>query len=276
MRILFIADIFGKTGKYAVYKLLPSLKDEHKPDIIIANGENIAGGFGITPNLAGKLFHYGIDVITLGNHAYDRKQIFDYLDKESRILRPENYPPGNSGRGHMIYEFDDGRKLAIGVFSGRVFMNELDCPFRAVDEVLFEFSNETHMVFLDFHAETTSEKRAFANYVDGRVGAVCGTHTHVQTADNQILKSGTAFITDAGMTGPHDSVIGVRSDLVIQHMLLGRKVYFSPSKLGARLQGVVVDIDDETGLGQKIERLDIELEEDRENDGNSQKGEEDN
>ncbi|MFP4458181.1 MAG: TIGR00282 family metallophosphoesterase [Candidatus Zixiibacteriota bacterium] len=260
MKILFIADIFGKAGKYAVYSQIDELKKEYKPDIIIANGENIAGGFGITPNLASKLFHYGVDVITLGNHTFDRKEIEDYLDDNDRIIRPYNFPPGNHGRGKMVYEFDDGRKLGIAVLQGRIFMNNIDCPFRAADEVITQLREETVNIFVDFHAETTSEKRAFGNYLDGRVSAVCGTHTHVQTSDNQILKGGTAFITDCGMTGPHDSVIGVKTDLIVKHLISGRRVYFSPSKQGARLQGVVVDIDDDTGYGQNIDRLDIEVE----------------
>ncbi len=261
MRILFISDIFGKVGKRAVHGQLDGLREGYKPDIVIANGENIAGGFGITPNLAAKLHHYGVDIITGGNHTYDRDDIDDYLDENQRILRPENYPPGNRGRGYMVHELEDGRKIGIANFIGRVFMPQVDCPFRSADRVIDELADKTKTIFVDFHAETTSEKRAFANYVDGSVSAVIGTHTHVQTADEQILKGGTAFITDAGMTGPHDSVIGVKTGIVIRHMLLARKFKFAPSKEGGRFQGVFVVTDDDTGKALSIERIDIAEEE---------------
>jgi len=262
LRILFIADIFAKAGKKAVYDFLPQLEYRYNPDIIIANGENVAGGFGITPNLANKLFHYGIDVITLGNHAYDRKEIDTYLNNNPHIVRPDNYPPGNPGKGYIIHTLEDGRKLAVVNLMGRIYMNQLDCPFRAADRIIDEISKETNLIFIDFHAEATAEKRAFGRYVDGRVSAVCGTHTHIQTSDNHILPQGTAYITDAGMTGPHDSVIGVKTDLVLEHMLSGRKVFFTPSETDVRLQGAIIDIDDQTGKAISITRIDENTKED--------------
>lgn len=260
MRILFIGDIFGKPGKDAVHDLLAVVVEDHYPDIVIANGENIAGGFGLTINLAKKLFRYGIDVITTGNHIWDRSEADEVVTSDMNIVRPINFPPGTPGRGSLIFETDAGDKLAVLNAQGRVFMRCIDDPFRISMAEIERLKEITPFIFVDFHAEATSEKKAFGFYVDGHVSAVVGTHTHVQTSDNQVLPKGTAFITDAGMTGAHDSVIGVKPELGMEFLLSGRNVRFSPAEGNIRLQGVVIDID-KYGKAESIERIDIPLEE---------------
>lgn len=260
MRILFIGDIFGKPGKDAVHKLLSLVVEDFFPDVVIANGENIAGGFGLTVNLAKKLFRYGIDVITTGNHIWDRSEADELVSSDMRIVRPINFPPGTPGKGSLVFETDAGEKLAVLNAQGRVYMRCIDDPFRISMAEIERLKEITPYIFVDFHAEATSEKKAFGFYVDGHVSAVVGTHTHVQTSDNQVLPKGTAFITDAGMTGAHDSVIGVKPELGMEFLLSGRNVRFTPAEGNIRLQGVVIDID-KYGKAESIERIDIPLEE---------------
>ena len=260
MRAIFIADIFGKPGKRAVYEGLPILVEDYGPDIVIANGENIAGGFGITKNLAHKLFRYGVDVITTGNHIWDRREVVDFIDDEEWLLRPLNFPPGTPGKGSCVFETEAGQKVGIINSQGRVYMRDIDDPFRTVLAEVEKLLPVTSTIIVDFHAEATSEKVAMARYLDGKVSAVLGTHTHIQTADERILESGTAAITDAGMTGPHDSVIGVKQELAIRFLLTARNVRFSPASEDVRLQGVILDVNDKTGKADSIERLNMNVE----------------
>lgn len=256
MRVLFIGDIFGQPGKRAIHDLLPLIVEEQSPDIIIANGENIAGGFGITMNLTKKLFRYGVDVITTGNHIWDRSDADEIMNSDMNILRPLNFPPGNPGRGSLVFETELAGKIGVINAQGRVFMRCIDDPFRATLEEIEKLRAITPVILIDFHAEATSEKKAFGFFVDGQVSAVIGTHTHIQTTDNQILPKGTAFITDVGMTGAHESVIGVKPELGLQFLLSGRNVRFSPATNDVRLQGAIIDIS-EYGAAESIERLDI-------------------
>lgn len=256
MRILFIGDIFGNSGRRALAERLPSLIRENAVDVCIGNGENIAGGRGITGNLFKKLRKYGMNVVTGGNHSFSiPDNDYSFVDN-SAILRPHNYPPGNIGKGYTIFELPDGRKVGIVNLQGRTFFHEtLDCPFRTGKEVIQKLKGSTKVIFVDFHAEATSEKIAFAKYVDGHASAVIGTHTHVQTADERILPGGTAFLTDAGMTGPENSVIGMKSDAVIKHFLLQTHIRFEPSEEGAVINGVMIDVDESTGQAVSINRI---------------------
>lgn len=256
MRLLFIGDIFGTIGRRVCAERLPSLVTEHNVDLCIANGENAAGGRGLTGNLYKKLRKYGIEIVTGGNHSFsipDGKYAFMSLPT---ILRPHNYPPGNIGKGVTRYTLPDGRIIGIINLQGRTFVHEeLDCPFRTGITAVEELRQETATIFVDFHAEATSEKGALARYLDGKVSAVIGTHTHVQTADERILPGGTAFLTDVGMTGPEDSIIGMKHEQVIKRFLLQTHVRFEPSDKGAMLNAVLIDIDDETGCAQTIKRI---------------------
>ena len=256
MKVLFIGDIVGKPGRAAVEGLLPKLRKEHAPDVVIANGENAAGGFGITPDISENLLDLGIDVITTGNHIWDKKAIFDYIDETPKLIRPLNYPEGNPGNGSYIFNTDSGVKVGVLNLAGRVFMSNLDCPFKAAEAEVKKLREETPVIIVDMHAETTSEKYAIAWFLEGRVTAVLGTHTHVQTSDERILPSGaTAFITDAGMTGPTNSVIGMKQDMVLERFLSQRPVRFEVAKGGVELQGVVIDLDPKTGKALSIERV---------------------
>ncbi|PYV88933.1 MAG: TIGR00282 family metallophosphoesterase [Acidobacteria bacterium] len=260
MRILFIGDIFGRQGRTIVKERLPELVEKHRADLIIANGENAAAGFGITPQLAEELFEMGIDVITTGNHVWDKREIFEYFQAENgdrnsmarRILRPANYPPSLPGAG--LYE---GRKgdMAYAVINlqGRVFMAANDDPFRVADQLLEKV--KAKVVVVDLHAEASSEKIAFGWYLDGRVTAVLGTHTHVPTADERVLPKGTAYITDVGMSGPYESVIGVKKELVIQRFLTNMPARFEPATGDARLAGVVIECDEASGRASSIQRF---------------------
>ena len=259
--VLFIGDIYAKPGRMAVRKLLPELREKFEPDIVIANAENVAGGFGITENLALKLFRYGVDVITLGNHTWNKREdLGDALDKYEYLLRPANYPPGNQGHGSTIFTSPSGVKIGVINLMGRVFMPTTDCPFRVGLDHIDRIKSETPIIIVDFHGEATSEKIAMGRFLDGMVSAVIGTHTHVQTADEQILRGGTAYITDCGMTGPHDSVIGIKTHLSIEHLLKSILVRFEPATGGVRLQGVVVEIDKKTAKATSIKRINIPVE----------------
>ena len=252
MRILMIGDIIGKPGRRAVRSLLPGLRQEHGIDLVIANGENTAGGFGLTLETAYELLESGVDILTSGNHIWDQKEIIPHMDEGLPLLRPANYPEA-PGRGHLVH----GEVMVINLM-GRVFMPTLDCPFRTASRLLKETEAEgaPKAVIVDFHAEATSEKQAMGWYLDGRVSAVLGTHTHVGTIDARILPKGTACLTDVGMTGPVDSVIGSDSGAVLQRFLTGMPQRLSVASGPVMMNSVLVEIDTESGKALSIERLD--------------------
>ncbi len=257
MRILMVGDVVGKPGRLAAQEWIPRLRSKYAVDFVIVNGENAAAGIGITPDIADTFFDRSeTDVVTLGNHAWGKRDIFPYLEEESRILRPINYPAGAPGRGWGIFQSSAG-KVGVVSLQGRVFMENIDDPFRAADVVLSEIRKETKVIFIDFHAEATSEKIAFGFYVDGRASAVVGTHTHVQTADARILPKGTAFLTDVGMTGPVDSIIGMKREIVIPKFLNALPARFEVADGDAQLSAVLVDIDIESGIAHSIETIQV-------------------
>ena len=260
MNVLFVADIFGSPGRRAVRDLVPELVTSMGIDFLIANVENAASGFGVTKEIIEEMKGLGVEAMTSGNHIWDRKEALPLLDQEPLLLRPHNYPPGVPGRGVHIFKTKAGVSVGILNLMGRVFMRELDCPFRAADREVALLRELTPNIIVDFHAEATAEKIALAYYLDGRVSAVLGTHTHVQTADERILSGGTGFITDAGMTGPHDSIIGVRKEQAIQKFLNLLPTRFEPATGDTKLQGVILDIDDSNGRCRHIERISIALE----------------
>ncbi len=260
LRVLFIGDIIGRPGRRAVRKLLPELRRRYDLDLVIANGENAAGGIGLTPAVAEELFQAGVDILTSGNHIWRYKEIIPYLEGERPILRPLNYPPGVPGRGFIILN----DVVAVNLI-GRIFMEPVDCPFRAMDELLKKLSAEggnRKIIIVDFHGEATSEKGALARYLDGRVSAVLGTHTHVGTIDAQILPKGTAFVTDVGMVGPKESVIGDDVATVIRGFLHRIPVKMTVGKGDVIFNSVLLEIDPETGKAKSISRLDLEVKED--------------
>jgi 2',3'-cyclic-nucleotide 2'-phosphodiesterase len=255
MRILFIGDIIGKPGRQAIRALLPNLTDKFRTDLIIANGENAAAGFGITESTATELFACGVDVITTGNHVWDKKEAVTYLAKESRVIRPLNYPPDVPGAGSILIKPDNKPPVAVLNLAGRIFMSGFDCPFRAAEAAIANIRETTQIIIIDFHAEATSEKVALGYYLDGQVSAVIGTHTHVQTADEKILPGGTAYISDAGMTGPMISVIGIEKNQIIGKFLTGMPRKFDVADGKTILNAVVVDIDEENGMATGIRRI---------------------
>jgi metallophosphoesterase (TIGR00282 family) len=255
MLILAIGDIIGKPGRWAVRELLPRLRQEYGVDLVIANGENAAGGIGLTPDTAQELLAAGVDVLTSGNHIWAQKEIIPYLDGEMPILRPLNYPPGVPGRGYIV------RNGALVVnLIGRTFMSNLDCPFRGMDQLLAELRPKPPVIIVDFHAEATSEKMAMGRYLDGRVSAVLGTHTHVGTIDAQVLPQGTAYVTDIGMTGPMDSIIGDDAEMVLQRFLTALPHRLSVGTGKVMLNAILVKVDDKSGRAVSIERLYREME----------------
>jgi len=257
MKILLIGDIVGKPGRTALALFLRKVQEAHDIQLTVANGENAAGGFGITPETAADLLRLGVDVITSGNHIWDKKDVLGYIPKESRLLRPLNYPPGAPGYGSIVVTARNGTKVAVLNASGRVFMNDFDCPFRTTLAEIEAIGGEARVRVVDFHAEATSEKVAFGRFLDGRVSAVVGTHTHVQTADERILPGGTAYISDLGMTGPSESVIGVEAEIVVRKFLTGMPERFETAKRDPQLQGVVVDVDPGSGTALGIERISL-------------------
>lgn len=259
MRLLFVADVMGSPGRLALKTLLPRLRERTGAELLIVNGENAAGGSGITPKIAGEFFDLGVDLITGGNHSWDNRDGVAHLDREPRLLRPHNYPEGNPGSGLGRVPLPGGGELTVLNLQGRIFMAPLPCPFRAADTAL---DGVTGPVLVDFHAEVSSEKIALARYLDGRVSAVIGTHTHVQTADARLLPGGTAFLTDAGMTGPHDGVIGMTYESTLPRFLRLTPSRFQVAKGEVRLQGAVLDFDAESGRAAAIETFDLPLEED--------------
>ena len=241
MKILFLGDVVGRSGRKAVARHLPGLIARHGFDFVIVNGENAAGGFGITPKIFAQILQCGVDVVTSGNHLWDRKEVSAVLAGETRLLRPANYPPQVEGAGWTLYPASDGTVVGVVNLMGRVFMRDLDCPFRTVDKIIEEIRPDTSVILVDMHAEATSEKQAMGHWLDGRVSAVVGTHTHVPTRDERILPKGTAYITDIGMTGPHDSVIGVRTEDAVRRFLTQTPVKFRVASDDVRLQGVVIE-----------------------------------
>jgi 2',3'-cyclic-nucleotide 2'-phosphodiesterase len=260
VKLLFIGDIVGEPGRRAVKTLVPALRQNHRLDFVIANGENSAGGNGITPRIADEIYASGVDVITSGDHLWDQKEVVHLLANESRFLRPLNYPPETPGRGSGVFTFPDGagKLVKIGVMNiqGRTFMQPpLDNPFPTGRDAVKLLRAQTNLIFVDFHAEATSEKIAFARFLDGQVSAVVGTHTHVQTADEQIFPGGTAYLSDAGFTGPHESVLGREIEPVIQRFLTSVPQRFEVAKERVLLHGVVIELDAATGRAIKIERI---------------------
>ncbi|OLB13256.1 MAG: metallophosphoesterase [Candidatus Rokubacteria bacterium 13_2_20CM_69_10] len=254
MKILMVGDVFGEPGRAALKKLLPKLRQQHAIDLVVVNVENAAAGFGVTPQIAREVLDQGADVMTSGNHIWDKKEIVEYITKENLLLRPANFPAGTPGVGHVTVKAGPHRVAVVNLM-GRVFMSAIDCPFRKADEILNELTKETRVVLVDMHAEATSESVAMGWYLDGRVSAVVGTHRHVQTADERVLPGGTAYITDLGMTGPIDSVIGVDKDLILQRFLTQMPVRFEAAKGPAALHGVVITVDPETGRASDIVRI---------------------
>ena len=249
-----IGDIVGRPGRQAVQKLLPGLKQQYGMGLVIANAENAAGGFGLTPATAKELLNAGVDVLTSGNHIWAQTEIIPYLDGEMPILRPLNYPPGVPGRGYIV-----NRQAMVVNLIGRTFMDDLDCPFRAIDQLLAEIKPKPPVIIVDFHAEATSEKVAMGWHLDGRVSAVLGTHTHVGTIDSQLLPQGTAYVTDIGMTGPINSVIGMDTEVVIQRFLTRIPHRFSVGKGKTVFNAVLVRVDDNSGRAISIDRIDKEV-----------------
>ena len=255
MNILFIGDIMGEPGRRVLLKHLSSVVKDYAIDLVVGNGENSAGGFGITPDIAQELFDLGLSAITLGNHAWDKREAMEYLQKESRVIRPANYPDGVPGKGACVIETVHGERLGILQLMGRVFMPLVDCPFRVAERELSQLSTQTDCVLVDMHAETTSEKMAMGYFLDGKVSAVLGTHTHVQTADEQILPQGTGYLTDVGMTGPVQSVIGMKPNLVIQKFLTQLPRRFEVASGPSVLSGAIVTIDSATKKTTHISRV---------------------
>jgi metallophosphoesterase (TIGR00282 family) len=255
MKILFIGDIVGNPGREIVSRILPELKEEFHLDGVIANAENVAGGSGVTPKIAESLFQAGIDVLTTGDHIWKRKEVFEIIDREPRLLRPLNLPPGSPGQGSGIFMTKSGTSIAVINLLGRVFMEAVDCPFRTVIGEIEQLAKKTKIIMVDIHAEATSEKIALGWYLDGLVSAVVGTHTHIQTADERILPRGTAYITDVGMCGPFDSVIGRRVQDVISRFVTQIPTRFEVAAENLQLHGVVLEIEENTGKAKGITRI---------------------
>ncbi len=255
--ILFIADIVGKPGYEVLSTYLPSLKKKYNVDFTIANGENGAQGKGLTEQLAKKYYSLGIDVLTGGNHSWTYAAFRRYLDESDRVLRPANYPEEAPGKGAALYKTESGLQIGVVNLQGRTFMYQIDCPFKRGLEEVERLRQQTKIVFLDVHAEATAEKLAIAWYLDGKASAVVGTHTHIQTADERILPHGTAYITDAGMTGPTDSVIGLEVDVAIKRFISGIPEHYKVATTNIRLNGVVVEVDVQTGKAKSITRINL-------------------
>jgi len=259
MKILFIGDIVGSPGREAIKKLVGPLKQEHLVDFVIANAENASGGSGITFKAAEELLACGVDVLTSGDHIWKKSEIFELINQEARILRPLNFPNGAPGRGAALFKSKKGIKVGVINVNGRVFMEPLECPFKAALKAAEELAKETKVIIVDIHAEATSEKVALGWYLDGKVSAIFGTHTHIQTADEKILPKGTAYISDVGMTGPYDSVIGRRIDDVLTRFLSSIPVKLEVAEENIQLHGALVEIDETTGKANSILRVQKKL-----------------
>jgi len=259
MRILFIGDIVGEPGRHAVKELLPVIAKKQKIDFVTVNAENVAGGSGITPAMADEIFSGGIDVITSGDHIWKRKEILDHIQADNRLLRPANYPPGAPGLGSTIVKSASGTNVGVINLMGRVFMQPLECPFRTAKAEIDRLKDKARVIIVDIHAEATSEKIALGYFLDGLVSAVIGTHTHVQTADEKILPGGTAFISDAGMTGAFDGVIGRKKEQILTRFLTQMPAKFEMAEGDIQLHGVIIDIDEKTGRANSIKRIQEKL-----------------
>lgn len=259
MKILFIGDIIGSPGRTAVRELLPGLVSKKKIDFVIANCENVAAGFGVTKKVVEELFKYNIDVLTSGNHIWNKKEVLEFIGDCERLLRPANYPSACPGAGSVLVPLKNGEYVGVLNLAGRIFMQPIDCPFVTAKQHIEKLREKTKVIVVDMHAEATSEKKALGWYLDGEVSAVLGTHTHVQTADEEVMPQGTAYISDAGMTGPFDSVIGIDKDIIIEKFLSQMPNKFDLAKDDIRLQGVVLDIDAESGKAKSIERISAKL-----------------
>jgi metallophosphoesterase (TIGR00282 family) len=257
MQILFIGDIFGKPGREIARRAIPALVEQHGIDFVVANVENAAAGFGVTGDVADAILSYGVDVMTSGNHVWDKKEVLDYIPREPRLLRPANFPAGVPGRGSYVGRTRSGEPIAVLNLMGRVFMTQLDDPFAVAIREIDILRAKANVILVDFHAEATSEKIAMGWHLDGRVTAVIGTHTHVQTADERLLPKGTACLTDAGMTGPHDSIIGVTIEAALGRFLNGMPAKFEAATGPGRLNAVLVTADLKTGRATAIERLNL-------------------
>ncbi|AFQ44648.1 TIGR00282 family metallophosphoesterase [Desulfosporosinus meridiei] len=256
MHILFIGDIVGKPGREAIKRFLKPLQEKHQIDVTIANGENAAAGKGLTKEIADELYANGIEFLTMGNHVWDQRDIMNFIDRESRLIRPANYPVGAPGQGHGFIR-TKGKKIGVLNLSGRVFLPSLDDPFSGAIRWINQIKQETSIIIVDFHAEATSEKVAMGWFLDGKVSAVIGTHTHIQTADARLLDQGTAYITDVGMTGPRDSVLGVKKEIIINRFLTQLPAKFELANGPIQLNAVVLDIDEETGKARRIEAIQV-------------------
>ena len=259
MKILFIGDIIGSPGRMAVRELLPALIAKKKIDFVIANCENVAAGFGVTKNVVEELFKYKIAVLTSGNHIWNKREVLEFIGDFDRLLKPANYPQSTPGAGSVVVPLQDGISVGVLNLAGRVFMQPIDCPFVTAKNKIAELREKTKIIIVDIHAEATSEKKALGWYLDGEVSAVLGTHTHVQTADEEILPQGTAYISDVGMTGPFDSVIGIKKETIIERFLTQMPNKFDLAKNDIRMQGVIMDIDAENGKAKSIERISVKL-----------------
>ena len=261
MKILFIGDIVGKPGRRAVSDLLPGLIAERGIDLVIANCENAAAGFGVTREVVEELYNSSIDVLTSGNHIWDKREVLEFITDYETLLRPANYPAKVPGTGALLMPTAAGEYVGVLNLAGRIFMQPIDCPFETAKSKIAKLREKTKVIIVDIHAEATSEKKALGWYLDGEVSAVLGTHTHVQTADDEILPQGTAYISDVGMTGPFDSVIGIKKDAIIERFLTGIPNKFDVAKGDIRLQAVLLDVDSITGKANSIERISVKLKE---------------
>ena len=261
MKILFIGDIVGKPGRRAVRELLPRLISEREIELVIANCENAAAGFGVTRDVVEELYNCNIDVLTSGNHIWDKREVLEFITDYETLLRPANYPAKVPGKGALLIPAAAGGYVGVLNLAGRIFMQPIDCPFETAKSEIAQLREKTKIIIVDIHAEATSEKKALGWYLDGQVSAVLGTHTHVQTADDEILPQGTAYISDAGMTGPFDSVIGIKKDTVIERFLTQIPNKFDVAKGDVRLQGALLDVDAQTGKANSIERISVKLKE---------------
>lgn len=259
MNILIIGDIVGNPGREAIKRLLPKIKQREKIDFTVANSENAAGGAGLTPDTAKDLLDLGADVLTNGDHIWDRKEILEIIDKEQRILRPLNYPDGSPGNGSIVLHSKTGAKVGVINLVGRVFMQAVECPFKAAVKEIEKIKAQTPVIVVDIHAEATSEKLALCFYLDGLVSAVCGSHTHIQTADERIFPKGAAYITDLGMTGPFDSVLGRKPEQIIRRFITGLPTRFEMADSNIQLQGVVISCNEKTGKADSIKRIQEKL-----------------
>lgn len=259
LTVLFFADIVGKPGRQAMSHLCKRLREKYRADMVIANVENVAGGFGVTPEMSKKIFKYGVDVQTSGNHIWDRMDVQPYIRYEKRLIRPANYPSAAPGNGSYVFELFDTKVAVINVM-GRTFMNiSLDCPFRTVDGELAALAQDIKIKIIDFHAEASSEKQGMLHFLDGRVSAIIGTHTHVQTADEKVTAAGTAYIGDAGMTGPHDSMLGMRTEDALGRFLTGLPKRLSSASGDVKACGVVLKINKYDGKARSIERFQVDF-----------------